>query len=62
MSGENYIARSFRSYVPNIIRLIKPRKIRWEGNVARVGDRRGAYGVWVGRPDGKRQLGRLRRT
>jgi len=33
----------------------------WAGNVARVGDSRGAYRVLVGRPDGKRTLGRLRR-
>jgi hypothetical protein len=35
---------------PNIVRLIKSRKIRWAGHVARVGDRKGAYRVLVGMP------------
>jgi hypothetical protein len=39
---------------PNIIRVIKSRRIRWAGHVARVGDRRGAYRVVVGRPEEKR--------
>jgi hypothetical protein len=43
---------------PNIIRLIKSRIIRWAGYVARMEDRRGAYRVLVGRPVGKRLLGR----
>jgi hypothetical protein len=38
--------------LPNIIRDIKSRIIRWAGNVARVGDRRGAYRILVGRPCG----------
>ena len=41
---------------PNIIRVIKSRRIRWAGHVACVGDRRGAYRVLLGRPEGKRQL------
>jgi len=43
---------------PNIIRLIKSRRMRWAGHVARMGDRRGAYRVSVERPEGKRPLGR----
>jgi hypothetical protein len=39
---------------PNIVRLINSRKMRWAGHVARMGDRRGAYRVLVGRPEGKR--------
>jgi hypothetical protein len=39
----------------NIIRMIKSR-MRWAGQVARVGERRGAYRVLVGRPEGKRPL------
>jgi hypothetical protein len=35
--------------------------MRWAGHVARVGDRRGVYRVLVGRPEGKRPLGRPRR-
>jgi hypothetical protein len=42
--------------LPNIIRVIKPRL----GNMAHMGDRRGAYRVLVGRPEGKRQPGRSR--
>jgi hypothetical protein len=44
----------------NIIRVIKSRKMRWAGHVARMGDR-GAYRVLVGRPEGKSPLGRPRR-
>jgi hypothetical protein len=44
---------------PNIVRVIKQR--RWAGNVARMGEGRGVYRVLVGKPEGKRQLGRPRR-
>jgi hypothetical protein len=43
---------------PNIFRVIKSRKMRWAGHVTRMGDRRGAYRILVGRPEGKRPLGR----
>ena len=43
---------------PNIIRLTKSRRMRWAENVARMGERRGVYGVLVGKPEGKRTLGR----
>jgi hypothetical protein len=46
---------------PNIIRVIKSGRMRWEGHVARMGDRRGAYSVLVGRPEGRRPFGRPRR-
>jgi hypothetical protein len=46
---------------PNIIRVIKSRKLRWTGHVARVGERRGAYRALVGKPEGMRPLGRPRR-
>jgi hypothetical protein len=45
---------------PNIFRLIKSR-MRWVGHVARMGERRGVYRVLVGKPDGKKPLGRTRR-
>jgi hypothetical protein len=43
---------------PNIIRVNKPRRMRWEGHVARMGEMRGAYRFLVGKPDRKRSLGR----
>ena len=43
---------------PNIFRVKKSRRIRWAGNVARMGERRGMYRVLVGKPEGKRPLGR----
>jgi hypothetical protein len=46
---------------PNIIRVIKSRRMRWAGHVARMGEGRGVYSVLVGRPEGKRPLGRPRR-
>jgi hypothetical protein len=45
---------------PNIIRVIKSRRMRWVGHVARSGAGRGAYRVLVGRPEGRRPLGRPR--
>jgi len=41
--------------------VIKSRRIRWAGHVARIGERRGVYRVLVGKPEGKRPLGRPRR-
>jgi hypothetical protein len=43
---------------PNIIRMIKSRRMRWAGHVARRGERRGVNRVLVGKPEGKRPLGR----
>jgi hypothetical protein len=48
-------------YSPNIVRMIKSRRMRWAGHVARLGEGRGVYRVLVGRPEGKRPLGRPRR-
>jgi hypothetical protein len=45
---------------PNIIRVIKSRRIRWAGRVARMGAKRGAYRILVRRPEGRRPLGRPR--
>ncbi|KAJ4425769.1 hypothetical protein ANN_27392 [Periplaneta americana] len=47
--------------LPDIIRNIKSRCLRWAGHVARMGESRNAYRVLVGRPEGKRPLGRPRR-
>jgi hypothetical protein len=38
---------------PNIIRMIKSRRIKWTGYVARMGKRRNAYRIWVRNPEGK---------
>jgi hypothetical protein len=46
---------------PNIVRVIKSRRMRWAGHVARMRAGRGAYRVLVGRPESKRPLGRPRR-
>jgi len=46
---------------PNIVRVIKSRRIRWAGHVARMGEERGVYRVLLGKPDGRRRLGRPRR-
>jgi hypothetical protein len=42
----------------NIVRVIKSRRMRWAGHVARMGEGRGVYRVLVGRPEGKRPLGK----
>jgi len=47
---------------PNIIRIIKLRRMIWTGHVARKRKRSGTYGVLVGKLEGKRPLGRHRRT
>jgi hypothetical protein len=46
---------------PNIIRMIKFRRMRWAGHVSRTGEMRNAYSILVGKPEGKRLLGRPRR-
>ena len=46
---------------PNIVRVIKLRRMRWAGHVARMGEERGVYRVLVGKPEGRRPLGRPRR-
>jgi hypothetical protein len=46
---------------PNIIRLIKSRRLRWAEHVARMGERSGAYRDLVGKPEGRRSLVRPRR-
>jgi hypothetical protein len=46
---------------PSIIRIIKERKMRWAGHVARLRERRNAYRLWVGKPEGRRPLGRPKR-
>jgi hypothetical protein len=52
--GENCIMMNF------IVRVIKARRLRWAGHVARMGEGKGVYRVLVGRPEGNRPLGRPR--
>ena len=47
--------------LPNIVRVVKSRRKRWAGHVARMGEGRGVYRVLVGKPEGKRPLGKPRR-
>jgi hypothetical protein len=46
---------------PNIVRVIKLRRIRFGGNVARMVELRSAYKILVGKPEGNRPLGKIRR-
>jgi hypothetical protein len=45
----------------SIIRIMKARKMRWTGHVARMGEKRNTYRLLVGKPEGRRPLGRPRR-
>jgi hypothetical protein len=42
--------------LPNIIRMIKSRRMRWAGHVARMGETRNAYRILMGKPEGRRPL------
>ena len=46
---------------PNIVRVIKSSRLRWAGHVARMGEKRGVYRVLLGKPEGRRSMGRPRR-
>ena len=46
---------------PNIVRVIRSRRMRWAGHVARMWEKRSIYWVLVGKPEGKGPLGRPRR-
>ena len=45
---------------PNVVRVKKSKRIKWAEHVARMGEKRGVYRVLVGKPEGKRPLGRPR--
>jgi len=47
--------------LPSIVRVVKSRRMRWAGNVARMGEDRGVHRVLVEKPEGKRPLDRPRR-
>jgi hypothetical protein len=44
--------------LPSIIRIIKARRVRWAGHVARMGEKRNAYRLLMGKPEGRKPLGR----
>ena len=46
--------------LPNIVQVVKLRRMRWAGHVARMGQGRGVFRVLVGKPEGKRPMGRPR--
>ena len=46
---------------PNIVRVIKSRRMRWAGHVAHMGEEKGVYRVLVAKPEGRGPLGRPRR-
>jgi len=46
--------------LPNIVRVVKSRRMRWAGHVAHMGERRGVHRVLVGKPEGRRPLERRR--
>jgi hypothetical protein len=48
-------------FSPNIIKIIRSRRMRWAWHVARMGEKLNAYRIFVGKPEGKRTLGRPRR-
>jgi hypothetical protein len=65
ISALSYRAFNFVIHIlyssPNIVRVIKSRRMRWAGHVARMGEGKRVYRVLVGRTEGKRPLGRPRR-
>ena len=62
-SGESFTMRNFivRTVQPNIVRVIKSRRLRWAGHIARTEEGRSAFKILTGIPTGKRPLGRPRR-
>jgi hypothetical protein len=48
-------------FSPRIIRIIKSRRMKWAGHVARMGQKRDVYRLLIGKPEGKRPLGRPKR-
>jgi hypothetical protein len=55
---EDMVEFMFLWCLEDIIGVIKSRRLRWAGHVARMGERRGAYWALMGKPEGRRPLGR----
>jgi hypothetical protein len=51
---------AYKYSLPSIIRMMKSRRMRWARHVARLGEKRNAYRLLVGKPEGKRLLRRPR--
>jgi hypothetical protein len=60
-SANRSVLLTLLCHTPSIIRVIKSRRLRWAGHMARMGERRGAYRALVGKPEGRRPLRRPRR-
>ena len=50
-----------QAFIRHVVRVVKSKRMRWAGHVARMGEGRGVHRVLVGKPEGKRPLGRPRR-
>jgi len=46
---------------PDVVKIMKSRRLRWAGHIARMGEKRRLYSILVGRPDGRKPFGRPRR-
>jgi hypothetical protein len=55
------ILKYARKYLKRVIRMTKSRRMRWAGHVALMRAKRNAYRILMGKPEGKRPLGRPRR-
>jgi len=60
-SGEGSTMRNFIVCTVHLVRVIKSRRLRWAGHVARMEEGRSAFKISTGKPTGKRPLGRPRR-
>ena len=60
LSGQGISQVQIRLSEYNIVRVVKSKRMRWTGHVARMGEGRGVRRVLVGKPEGKRPLGRPR--
>ena len=61
LSKYSDILNKYLYSLPNIVRVVKSRRMRWAGHAARVGEGRDVHRVLVGKPEGKRPSGRPRR-